>query len=109
MRAVDRLTHQAPLGSNAAPSRVDVRFICATNRDLPAMVKGGKFRDDLFFRVGVITVDCRRCARTRTTCPFSRRCSCSRPRRSTRARCRSFPPTRWSCCAAGTTRATCAS
>lgn len=46
-----------PLGSNAAPSRVDVRFICATNRDLPAMVKDGKFRDDLFFRVGVITVE----------------------------------------------------
>ena len=46
-----------PLGSNAAPGRVDVRFICATNRDLPAMVRDGKFRDDLFFRVGVITVE----------------------------------------------------
>src|SRR5262249_11339509 len=29
-----------PLGSNKAPSRVDVRLVCATNRDLPDMVRG---------------------------------------------------------------------
>ena len=56
LRAIEQ-GEVSPLGSNAAPGRVDVRFICATNRDLPAMVKEGRFRDDLFFRVGVITVE----------------------------------------------------
>ncbi|MBS1153982.1 MAG: fis, partial [Myxococcaceae bacterium] len=35
-----------PLGSNDPPARVDARLICATNRDLAAMVGAGKFRDD---------------------------------------------------------------
>ena len=56
LRAIEQ-GEVSPLGSNGAPGRVDVRFICATNRDLPQMVKDGRFRDDLFFRVGVITVE----------------------------------------------------
>ena len=56
LRAIEQ-GEVSPLGSNGAPGRVDVRFICATNRDLPAMVKEGKFRDDLYFRVGVISVE----------------------------------------------------
>ena len=56
LRAIEQGEVSA-LGSNAAPGRVDVRFICATNRNLPQMVKEGRFRDDLFFRVGVITVE----------------------------------------------------
>jgi DNA-binding NtrC family response regulator len=46
-----------PLGSDAAPERVDVRLICATNRDLAAMVKARQFRDDLYYRLGVITLE----------------------------------------------------
>ncbi len=46
-----------PLGSNDAPARVDARVICATNRDLTAMVREGKFRDDLYYRVGVMTIE----------------------------------------------------
>ena len=56
LRAIEQ-GEVTPLGSNAAPGRVDVRFVCATNRNLPQMVKDGKFRDDLFFRVGVITIE----------------------------------------------------
>lgn len=35
---------------------VDVRFICATNRDLAGMVKSATFREDLYFRINVITL-----------------------------------------------------
>lgn len=37
--------------------KVDVRFICATNADLEKMVKEGKFREDLFYRIHVITLE----------------------------------------------------
>ncbi len=39
-----------------APIDVDVRIICATNRDLQDNVKRGAFRDDLFFRINVFPV-----------------------------------------------------
>jgi DNA-binding NtrC family response regulator len=36
--------------------RTDVRLVCATNRNLREMVKQGDFREDLFYRVNVVTV-----------------------------------------------------
>jgi DNA-binding NtrC family response regulator len=35
---------------------VDVRLVSATNRDIAEMVRKGEFRDDLFYRVNVITI-----------------------------------------------------
>ena len=46
-----------PVGSSKAPERLDVRFVCATNRDLPAMVLERSFRDDLYYRLGVFTIE----------------------------------------------------
>jgi len=37
--------------------KVDVRLIAATNKNLPQMIKEGKFREDLFFRLNVFPVN----------------------------------------------------
>ena len=44
-----------PLGSSKS-RKVDVRIICATNRNLEEMVADGSFREDLFYRINLITV-----------------------------------------------------
>lgn len=45
-----------PLGASKS-KKVDVRFIAATNRNLEKLVKEGKFREDLFYRLNVIHIE----------------------------------------------------
>jgi DNA-binding NtrC family response regulator len=43
------------LGSSKAKT-VDVRVICATNKNLEEMVNNGQFREDLFYRINLMTI-----------------------------------------------------
>jgi Response regulator containing CheY-like receiver, AAA-type ATPase, and DNA-binding domains len=47
--------HHRTLGG-VAPVNIDVRFIAATNRDLPTMIREGKFREDLYYRLNVLEI-----------------------------------------------------
>ena len=46
-RSVERLGSHKPIP-------LDLRLVCATNRDLQQMVKEGKFREDLYYRLSVV-------------------------------------------------------
>jgi len=45
-----------PVGSGRTRS-VDVRVVLATHEDLPALVAAGRFREDLYWRINVITIE----------------------------------------------------
>lgn len=54
LRVLQEMTFER-VGSSLSQS-VDVRVIAATNQDLERLMKEGKFREDLFFRLNVITI-----------------------------------------------------
>lgn len=41
---------------DSIPRKTDIRVVCATNADLPAMVAAGRFREDLLYRINLITL-----------------------------------------------------
>ncbi|QDV57523.1 sigma-54-dependent transcriptional regulator [Rosistilla oblonga] len=55
LRAIQEQTF-TPVGQST-PIQVDTRFICATNRNLEMEVAAGRFRRDLFYRLGVIHIE----------------------------------------------------
>ncbi|HET9388057.1 MAG TPA: PEP-CTERM-box response regulator transcription factor [Steroidobacteraceae bacterium] len=48
-RTVERIGGRTPIA-------LDLRIICATNRNLDALISAGTFRDDLFYRIGEVAV-----------------------------------------------------
>jgi two-component system NtrC family response regulator len=48
-RTVERIGGRTPIP-------LDLRIICATNRNLDALIGGGGFRDDLFYRISEVTI-----------------------------------------------------
>jgi len=41
---------------DSRPQKIDVRVVCATNRDLSTMIEQGLFREDLFYRINLIQI-----------------------------------------------------
>ncbi|MXV15065.1 sigma-54-dependent transcriptional regulator [Hufsiella ginkgonis] len=54
LRVLQDRTYEV-LGSSRTKT-VDVRVVCATNKDLAAMVRNGTFREDLLYRINLITI-----------------------------------------------------
>jgi DNA-binding NtrC family response regulator len=55
LRAIEQ-KEVLPVGANE-PVRVEARVLAATNKDLRKQVEQGRFRDDLFYRLNVVTID----------------------------------------------------
>ena len=84
-----------PIGGSKT-IKVDVRVIAATNRDLAAMVREGKFRSDLFYRLNVVPGDHAAAAGARRTTSRCSPCFSSKnSRASSAARSPKSPRKRW--------------
>ena len=55
LRVLEERTYERVGGTS--PIRADVRVVCATHRDLKAMVERGEFREDLYYRLCGITLE----------------------------------------------------
>lgn len=55
LRSLEERSFRRMGGTNLI--KVDVQILAASNRDLPALVKSGVFRDDLYYRLRVVSLD----------------------------------------------------
>jgi len=72
------------VGSNT-PIPVDIRLICATNRNLPALVQRGEFREDLLYRINTIHLEIP--PLRKTFCPWPKSLSSVLPKNTTKENC----------------------
>lgn len=84
------------VGSNQTLS-VDVRLIASTHRDLAEEVSAGRFRQDLYYRLNVVTIDMPPLRQRKEDILSWRAISCSVMPSVTAKRCRGLRHRRWTC------------
>jgi DNA-binding NtrC family response regulator len=62
--------HEVRRVGGVDPIKVDIRIIAATRQDLELLVKAGKFREDLFYRLSVVTIALPRLSERREDIPL---------------------------------------
>ena len=97
-----------PLGSND-PVSFDVRVLCATNKDLEAEVKAGRFREELLYRINVITINLPPLRERKDDIPLLANHFLRNRKFARRGPRCAFPRARCGCCSAMRGPATCAS
>lgn len=55
LRAIEE--HAIRRVGSTTPMKIDVRIVAASNRNLPAMIAAGQFREDLYWRLKVVSID----------------------------------------------------
>ena len=73
LRVLQEMTFER-VGSSE-PVQVDVRIIAATHQDLEALIRQGRFREDLFYRLNVFPITRAAAARARRGHPRAGRCT----------------------------------
>ena len=96
-----------PLGQNRTYA-VDVRVVASTNQDLEAKIRRGEFREDLFYRLNVMTVTMPSLAQMVSDVPLLAQHFLEKYAGSTAATTWSFPTRPCSACCGANGRATCA-